>query len=67
MGVTKTACLLLRSETQVPIIEKAYLQRIVQVDIDGAVNAMPGNPIDVIIVVSVSDVLSKVRLLFQSE
>jgi len=37
-------------------VKKAYLQRTVQVDIDGVVNVMPGNPIDVIIVVSVSGV-----------
>ena len=64
--VTKTACLLLRSKTQVPKIERAYLQRIVQVDIDGAVNVTPGNPIDVIIAVSVSGVLSRASLLFRS-
>jgi len=54
-----------QSKTQVPKIERAYLQRIVQVDIDGVVNVMPGNLIDVIIAVSVSGVLSRVSLLFQ--
>ena len=39
-----------------PGVEKAYLQRTVQADIDGVVNAMPGNLIDVIIAVSVSGV-----------
>ena len=39
-----------------PEVEKACLQRTVQADIGGAVNAMPGNPIDVTIAVSVSGV-----------
>ena len=43
-------------------VKKAYLQRTAQADIGGAVNAMPGNPIDVIIAVSVSGVLSRVSM-----
>jgi hypothetical protein len=43
-------------------LEKAYLRKTVQADIDGVVNAMPGNPIDVIIAVSVSGVHSRVSL-----
>ena len=37
-------------------VKKAYLRKTVQVDTDGVVNVMPGNPIDVIIAVSVSGV-----------
>jgi hypothetical protein len=50
-----------------PEVEKAYLQRTVQADIDGVVNAMPGNPIDVIIAVSVSGVHSRVSPASQGE
>jgi hypothetical protein len=43
-------------------VGRAYSRRTVQADIDGVVNAMPGNPIDVIIAVSVSGVHSRVSL-----
>jgi len=48
-------------------VKKAYLRKTVQVDIDGVVNAMPGNPIDVIIVVSASGAHSRLSRPSQGE
>jgi hypothetical protein len=60
--VMENDCCLLPSMILHLEIGKAYLRKTVQADIDGVVNAMPGNPIDVITVVPVSGVLSRVSL-----
>jgi hypothetical protein len=65
-GMESDCCLLPRMIYHLEV-EKACLQRTVQADIDGAVNATPGNPIDVIIAVSVSGVHSRVSPASQGE
>jgi hypothetical protein len=61
-AVMETDYCLLPSTIRYFEVEKAYLRKTVQADIDGVVNAMPGNPIDVIIAVSVEGVPSRVSL-----
>jgi hypothetical protein len=59
---TETDYYLLLSMIRRSNIGKAYLRKTVQADIDGVVNATPGNQTDVIIAVSVSGVHSRVSL-----
>jgi hypothetical protein len=59
---TETDYYLLLSMIRRSKIGKAYLRKTVQADIDGVVNAMPGNPTDVIIAVSANGVLLRVSL-----
>jgi hypothetical protein len=54
-------CLLLSTMIQLEV-ERAYVRRTVQADIDGVANVMLGSPTDVIIAVSVEGVLSRVGL-----